>query len=180
MEVSTSSHPPWALALTEADLSIVGIADHPSAVLDTLTEIEGVDLNVITDCLVLLRDQPIVLHCGAPVGMMVYAPARKCYAASFDGNLDADLDALTEAQAGLWLAVMAAETPGLPTSADHWAAIKVHGRQLTGLDTAAIETYLDHADHLDEPADLLRPMSAYDRQLSRAFWALAGRCQEGR
>jgi hypothetical protein len=62
----------------------------------------------------------------------------------------------------------------------------VNGRELSGQDTAAIDTYREHADHLDEPVPRSAitgepsPTKAYERLISRAFWALAARCQDGR
>lgn len=152
------------------DLSVLGMeACDPAVLLDGFVQ-DGVDLSRVTRCLDLLRANAVVLHCGMPRALMVYSPATGCYSASFDGGLDDDLASLTEAQAGLWLAGLASEQGELPDRIDHWCVISVAGRRLSGRDLSAIETYQASADRLD----------VYDRAISRAFWALATRCQAGR
>lgn len=184
---TTPSRPGWAQALVPTDLTLVGLdGGSPTVVLDVFELVDGVDLNSVTRCLDLLKAHPVVLHCGVPRALMVYSPATGCYAASFDGELDEDMAHLTEAQAGLWLANLSTEHGALPDRVDHWYVIGVNGRELSGQDSAAIDTYREHVDHLDESV----PHSAitgepshtktYERLISRAFWALAARCQEGR
>lgn len=58
---------------------------------------------------------------------------------------------VTEAQAGLWLANLSIEHGALPDRVDHRYVVGVNGRKLSGQDTAAIDTYREYADHLDEP-----------------------------
>lgn len=157
--------------MTPTDLSVLGMEGcDPAVVLDGFERVDGVDLSRVNRCLDLLKAHTVVLHCGAPRALMVYSPATGCYGASFDGELPDDLASLTEAQAGLWLAALASEQGELPDCTDHWCVISVAGRHLSGRDLSAIETYQASAERLD----------AYDRTISRAFWALAARCQAGR
>lgn len=181
------ARPGWAQALVPTDLIVVGLdGASPTLVLDDFERVDGVDLNGVTCCLDLLKANPVVLHCGAPRALMAYSSATGCYSASFDGELDEDLAHLTEAQAGLWLANLSTEHGALPDQVDHWYVIHVNGRELSGQDTAAINTYREYADHLDEtvpPSAITGEPSCtkvYERLISRAFWALAARCEEGR
>lgn len=187
MAIITTTHPAWATALTPNDMLILGIEPcNPSVVLGAFEQLDGVDLGSVTRCLELLKANAAVLHCGVPRALMVFCPATGCYSVSFDGDLDEDLAHLTEAQAGLWLAMLSSEQGALPETTDHWYVINVDGRILSGLDLTAIATYLALADHLDvevqphRALEMVPTTEAYDRVISRAFWALAARCQEGR
>ncbi|MFN7726235.1 MAG: hypothetical protein ACK5QH_14300 [Rubrivivax sp.] len=94
---TTPGRPGWAQALVPTDLMLVGLdGGSPTVVLDVFELVDGVDLNGVTRCLDLLKAHPVVLHCGVPRALMVYSPATGCYAASFDGELDEDMDHLTE------------------------------------------------------------------------------------
>ncbi|MGR6805339.1 hypothetical protein ACU6VI_03380 [Sphaerotilus natans] len=184
---TTLGRPGWAQALTSTDLMILGLdGGNPSVVLDVFELVDGVDLAGVTRCLHMLKENRAMLHCGVPRALMVYSPAAGCYAASFDGELHDDLLHLTEAQAGLWLANLSCEHGKLPDTTDHWHVVRVEGCTLSGQDTAAIEAYREHADHLDEEVPvnedtgIAPPGKVYDRVIARAFWALAERCQDGR
>lgn len=181
------ARPCWAQALVATDLMLVGLNDgNPNDVLDIFEQVDGVDLNGVTRCLDLLKAHPVVLHCGVPRALMVYITATGSFAASFDGELGEDMLHLTEAQAGLWLSSLSTEHGALPDCVDHWYIIGVDGHKLSGQDTGAIDTYIAYANHLDEseaPSEIKdEPSSSnvYDHLMSRAFWTLAARCQEGR
>jgi hypothetical protein len=177
MAISTTPWPAWAEAVTATDLQLLGMpAGDPADVLGGFVADDGVNLDEVTRCLDLLRSTSVVLHCGLPRALMAYSPQRKRFIASFDGELGDDLDQLTEQQAGLWLAMVAAENP-LPDTADHWCCIKVDGRRLEGIDRDAIDTYLRHAHVLDTPHE---QDDDYDGLMARAFWTCATRCLEGR
>lgn len=185
--MTAMDRPGWAQALVPTDLHILGLdGDDPDATLESLAQADGVDLDNITRCLILLKTHRAVLHCGEPRALMAYIPATGCYAASFDGELDEDLLHLTEPQAGLWLSILSSEQGRLPDHADHWCVISVAGRQLAGADSAAIDTYLAHRDHLDEETPpcphrgFATPAQRHERQACRVFWALAMRCQQER
>jgi hypothetical protein len=178
MPALTTALPGWARALQPGDLAIIGLDGDPADYLGELAEGDDVDLDNVTRCLALLKAQPLLLHMGLPLALLIYWPARGCYSASFDGECAPDLDQLTEAQAGLWLATLAAEIGPLPEAEPHWALLRAQGRQLSGEQREAIAAYQALIDPPEDALDGVPP--DYDRLIARAVWTLAARCQDGR
>lgn len=176
--MSTSDLDPtaWLQALTSADLAAQGIDvfddETPPLAANRLAEEMGVDVSNVGRCLQLLADSPVVLAGGAPVGLMGFSPRRGLYRASFDTEVHADLDALSPARAGLWLALLSAEVGPLPERAGHWLLLQLDGqhrvggvnRHLTALANAYARAQLTGDV---TPAEGL---AAYDEQLGRAIW----------
>jgi hypothetical protein len=162
--------PAWAQALTSDDFALHGyLVSSPAAGLSALTTADAIDLHQVTRCLELLRSGACLLHVGAPLALMSFSPALGLYRACFDGAVDLEPTRLTEAQAGLWLTLLAAEV-SLPVHSDDWGLIRLqrgaHDQvQMIGLDTLAIEVYQAHADD-SGPVD----PDDYDAWISRAVW----------
>ena len=162
--------PAWARALTSDDFALHGYTvSSPAAGLTALTMADEIDLSRVSCCLDLLRSDAYLLHAGSPLALMSYSPALCLYRACFDGAIDLEPALLTEAQAGLWLALLAPDVP-LPTHPSDWGVIRLQrdasGQvRLTGQDALAIEVYQAHADDTSpvDPDD-------YDAWISRAVW----------
>lgn len=164
--------PHWASALTSADFAVHGLTVPNAATgLIRLASDDAIDLSRVCACLELLCSGPYLLHAGQPLALMSYSPAKRLYRACFDGAIDLEPSLLTQAQAGLWLTLLASEAP-LPQTPDDWSVLSIQatadGLRLSGLDTASAELYHAYADVLDDPTPI--DPDRYDAWISRAVW----------
>lgn len=156
--------PTWALAAKPDDFGLLGQeSDNAQQTLQDLANSYEIDLQQVTDCLLLLREHGVVLHIGLPRVMIAYSPACQAYRACFDGDLASCLSAINEAQAGIWLTVAMTELGKLPTTPDDWGVIRIVNGQPVGRDVIAVRAYVEATDPDAE-----------------AFWNLARFCQGGR
>lgn len=103
----------WAKGVTADDLRLhgvdIGAGETASQAVMRLAEETCVDLAMVGRCLDLLRSGRCMLSGGTPLAMLSYSPRLGVYRASFDGDCSADLSALTQPSAGVWLALLSGE-----------------------------------------------------------------------
>lgn len=166
----------WVQAVTAEDLAAQGIdafdAESPADATNRLLEEMAADAENVGRCLQLLVDSPVLLAGGAPIGMLAFSPRRGVFRASFDTEVHADLDALTPARAGLWLALLSAEVGPLPERVDHWMLLQLDGRyRVGGVNRHLVDLANDFAQvQLAGDVTPAEGLAGYDQQLGRAIW----------
>lgn len=166
----------WLQALTAADLAAQGIdrfdGETPAEAVHRLAEEMAVDVVGVGRCLQLLQDWPCVLAGGAPIGLLAWSPRRGVFRASFDTACDADLDGLTPARAGLWLALLSAEVGPLPARPDHWMLLPLSGTGGIGGLTRHLAGLARHyaKAQMSGTATAVDGLAGYDQRLGRALW----------
>ncbi len=170
----------WLQALTASDLAAQGIdrfdGETPAEAVNRLAEEMAVDVAGVGRCLRLLQDVPCVLAGGAPIALLAWSPRRGVFRASFDTACDADLDGLSPARAGLWLALLSAEVGPLPARPDHWMLLPLDGSGSPGSPGGGVNRHLAGlARHyaqaqMSGTAAVVEGLAGYDQRLGRALW----------